>query len=73
MMPQRVSQPKHLATGTYDTYGSSAALKGNTEQDLRDLLSSIEDDDAPVDREHQPPEVTVNLLPHQLKGGDFRL
>ncbi|KAJ3151428.1 hypothetical protein HDU86_006128 [Geranomyces michiganensis] len=46
----------------------SAPISKNTVQELRELLSAIPEDDVAVTSEHQPPEVTVALMPHQLKG-----
>ncbi|KAJ3142774.1 hypothetical protein HDU90_002645 [Geranomyces variabilis] len=46
----------------------SAPISRDTAQELRELLSAIPEDDVTVDAEHQPKEVTVTLMPHQLKG-----
>ncbi|TPX56979.1 hypothetical protein PhCBS80983_g04170 [Powellomyces hirtus] len=68
----RPTSPRSWQSGGSENYGGyggqSAYITKDTEQDLRELLSAIPDDDAAVDIEHQPPEVTITLLPHQLKG-----
>ncbi|KAJ3017989.1 hypothetical protein HKX48_003239 [Thoreauomyces humboldtii] len=67
--PGYAYQPQRPSNESAEMYGSGAG-SNISKTELKDLFEAIPDDDAEVtvDSEHQPPEVTITLMPHQLKG-----
>ncbi|KAI9098717.1 SNF2 family N-terminal domain-containing protein [Phlyctochytrium arcticum] len=70
--PSQIASDDEEDDNRHDPYAYARAASTNApvanEKMLSELLSSLSDDDPGGDIEHQPEDVTVQLLPHQLKG-----
>ncbi|KAJ3182136.1 hypothetical protein HDU85_003178 [Gaertneriomyces sp. JEL0708] len=67
-LPETPSKYGRSKYSHYEAPSSGSLMSESTEQELHDLLSSIAAEDNTDDAAQQPSQLTIKLMPHQLKG-----